>query len=112
MLVDIVEARPGEGHRLWLRFADGTAGEVDIARMLRFDGVLAPLGDLAFFRAVRVDPEAGTVVWPNGVDLDPDVLHAAVTGEPIDVPGAPAEVEADHRPQTAPRGAAGAGGRP
>ncbi len=21
------------------------------------------------------DPELGTVVWPNGFDLDPDVLH-------------------------------------
>lgn len=89
MLVDIVEARPGEGHRLWLRFADGAAGEVDLARMVRFDGVLAPLADPVFFRAVRVDTEAGTVVWPNGVDLDPDVLHAAVTGEPIDVAKAP-----------------------
>lgn len=85
MLVDIVDARPGEGHRLWLRSADGVAGDVDIARMARLDGVLAPLADPAFFRAVRVDPEAGTVVWPNGGDLDPGVLHAAVTGEPIEV---------------------------
>ena len=88
MLVDIVEARPGAGYRLWLRFADGAAGEVDMGAMVTFGGVLAPLADSAFFRSVRVDTEAGTVVWPNGVDLDPDVLHAAVTGRPIDLPGA------------------------
>jgi hypothetical protein len=88
MLVDIVEARPSAGHRLWLRFADGAAGEVDVGAMVTFDGVLAPLADPTFFRRVRVDAEAGTVVWPNGVDLDPDVLYAAVTGQPIDLPGA------------------------
>jgi len=34
-----------------------------------------PLRDLAVFRQVRVDPELRTIVWPNGFDLDPDVLH-------------------------------------
>jgi hypothetical protein len=34
-----------------------------------------PLRDRAYFRQVRVDPELRTVVWPNGFDLDPDVLH-------------------------------------
>jgi hypothetical protein len=27
------------------------------------------------FRSVRVDPELGTIVWPNGADIDPDVLY-------------------------------------
>jgi Protein of unknown function (DUF2442) len=34
-----------------------------------------PLRDPAYFRQVRVDPELRTIVWPNGFDLDPDVLH-------------------------------------
>ena len=53
---------------------------------MRFTGVFAPLADEAEFARVRVDPELGTVVWPGGADLDPDVLYAAVTGEPIQVP--------------------------
>jgi hypothetical protein len=37
---------------------------------------------------VRVDPELGTVVWPNGYDLDPDVLHGDY--EPVGRPAAQA----------------------
>jgi len=38
------------------------------------EGVFAALQDPAFFARVSVDREAGTIVWPNGADLDPDVL--------------------------------------
>jgi hypothetical protein len=48
-----------------------------------FEGVLAPLRDPAFFQQVRVDAEAGTICWPNGVDLDPDVLYSEATGTPL-----------------------------
>lgn len=34
-----------------------------------------PLRDVEFFATVSVDPDLGTVVWPNGADLAPDVLH-------------------------------------
>ena len=47
-----------------------------MARLVRFEGVFAPLSDPVSFRAVRVERDAGTVDWPNGADLDPDVLYA------------------------------------
>jgi len=40
--------------------------------------------DPQLFRQVRVDEELGTVVWPNGADLDPDVLHGEPTQPPRD----------------------------
>ncbi|MBL8291385.1 MAG: DUF2442 domain-containing protein [Bryobacterales bacterium] len=83
MLKDIIAARPLDNYRLHLRFEDGAEGTVDLAQTLRFRGVFEPLRDPAFFAQVRVDPELGTVTWPNGADLDPDVLYAEVTGEPI-----------------------------
>ena len=37
-----------------------------------------PLRDPTAFRQVTVDPELGTIVWPNGADMDPDVLRGAL----------------------------------
>jgi hypothetical protein len=83
MLKDVVAARPLEGHRLHLRFEDGVEGVIDLAEYLEFRGVFEPLKDHAYFAQVRVDAELGTVTWPNGSDLDPDVLYSRVTGIPI-----------------------------
>ena len=86
MLKDIVEVRPTTDYRLRLRFEDGREGEVDVGGLIRFEGIFAPLKDRAEFLKVFVNPEVGTVCWPNGADLDPDVLYAKVTGEEISIP--------------------------
>ena len=83
MLQDIVEAVPLEEYRLNLRFEDGTTGVVDVSRCVSFTGVFASLRDHEQFAAVQVNPDLGTVCWPCGADLDPDVLYALVTGTPI-----------------------------
>ena len=71
-------------YRLELFFTDGTHGELDFrARIVGRGGVFKPLQDVEFFRQVSVDREAGTVVWPNGVDFCPDVLYSEVAGRPI-----------------------------
>ena len=85
MLKDIVEARPVGGYKLFLRFEDGVSSEVDVSTLIEFRGVFEPLRDVHEFAKVRVEPELGTVVWPNGADLDPDVLYAVLTGHPIAV---------------------------
>lgn len=90
MLVDVVEVRALEEHRLCLRFADGVEGEIDLDAIVQWEGVFAPLAAPERFAEVRVNPELGTIVWPNGADMDPDVLYAAVTGRSIELPGAAA----------------------
>jgi hypothetical protein len=85
MIVDVVAVTVLENHRLLLKFDDGVEGEFDVSRAVNFDGVFAPLQDPTYFAQARVEPDLGTVVWPNGADLDPLVLHAAITGHTVRV---------------------------
>jgi len=85
MLKDVIEVRPLADYRLFLRFEDGVEGAVDVASLVEFTGVFALLKQRREFARVRVHRELGTVVWPNGADLDPDVLYAKVTGRPVSV---------------------------
>ena len=85
MLKDIVEARAVGGHRLYLRFEDGVDGEVDLSGLLSFRGVFSALRSPEEVAKVKVDPELGTVCWPSGADLDPDVLYSLLTKDEIDL---------------------------
>ena len=56
-------------------FDDGTVGEVDLRPHL-WGPVFEPLrDDPALFAQVRVDADEGTIVWPNGADVAPEMLH-------------------------------------
>jgi hypothetical protein len=70
----VVEARYLGGHRVWLRFRDGTSGEIDLERELN-GPVFEPLKDPEYFRQFIVHPEFKTLVWPNGADIAPEFLH-------------------------------------
>ena len=80
---DVVEVQPLDGYRLRLKFEDGAVGEVDVAELVTFQGVFAPLADKAAFDQVYVDADLGTVAWPDGADIDPDVLYSLATGQPL-----------------------------
>jgi hypothetical protein len=74
-LVRIRGVKPLEGFLVHLEFTDGSARTVDLEPYLH-GPVFAPIrDDVQFFRSVRVDPEAETIVWSNGADIDPDVLY-------------------------------------
>lgn len=80
MVPVVVSAEPIRNYELRLEFDDGTQGEIDVTDLVSFVGVFEPLRNLSVFRQVRVDPDLGTVAWPNGADLDPLVLYAKVKG--------------------------------
>lgn len=76
-LLDVVEVRHVRNYTVWVKFEDGTSGEVDLSSSLR-GPVFARLRDVEYFKQVRVDPEIGTIVWPNGADIAPETLYARV----------------------------------
>jgi hypothetical protein len=87
-LADVVGVDVLDDYRLRLCFEDGTIGDVDFrGRVWR--GVFAPLRDPRYFAMVRVDPRAGTIVWPNGADMAPETLYALASEHPANgsVPG-------------------------
>lgn len=57
-----------------VRFDDETEQVIDFEPVL-FGELFKPLRDLAIFNEVLLDPEAHTLVWPNGADFDPATLH-------------------------------------
>lgn len=81
-LHDITAVEVVGDFRLRLAFDDQTVGEVDFADR-SWPGVLEPLGDPDYFSRVRVDPELGTIAWPNGVDLAPEPLYEEARRNPV-----------------------------
>jgi hypothetical protein len=83
MLKDIVSVKPLENYQLYLKFEDNQEGIIDISQLIDFTEIFAPLQDLTYFAQVKINPEWGTIYWQNGADLDPDVLYAIITEQPI-----------------------------
>jgi hypothetical protein len=77
MLLRLTAAKYLHDHTLWLRFADGMEGEVDLSGELEGE-IFEPLRDQGYFRQVEFNPELRTVVWPNGADFAPEFLRAAL----------------------------------
>ncbi len=71
-VVGVAVPRP---HLMRLLFDDGVVRDVQFMPGEASGTLVEPLDDPDYFAQVRVDPDAGTVVWPNGLDLAPEVLH-------------------------------------
>lgn len=74
-MIRVRSVEPDADYILRLTFTDGTERVLDMTPYL-LGPIFEPVrSDRAFFEAVRVDPELGTIVWPNGADVCPDVLY-------------------------------------
>ncbi len=73
---DVVAVRVLSRYVVELTFESGDVRVLDLEPLLN-GPVFEPLtADYDLFKQVRVDPEAGTIVWPNGADISPRILHA------------------------------------
>ena len=90
MIPHVIEAKHLEAHRVWLRFNDGTCGEVDLCDEL--DGpVFEPLKDVVFFSQFLV--RYHTLSWQNGADFAPEFLREKLAQQNIQADRATACVE-------------------
>jgi hypothetical protein len=74
-MIRVRSVRVLDGYQVKLGFTDGTEKVVDLEPYLR-GPIFEPLRkNRDEFSKLRVDDELGTIVWPNGADIDPDVLY-------------------------------------
>lgn len=75
----VVDVRPLHDYRIWLRFSDGTQGDVDLSD-LAGRGVFAAWADPNVFTAVRVE-QGGGIEWPGEIDMCPRRAVLAADGQ-------------------------------
>ena len=61
-------------YQLRLEFNDGKVKEVDLEDEL-YGEVFEPLNGMELFKRVYVNPDTGTIEWPNGADFSPEFLY-------------------------------------
>ncbi len=76
-LIRVQSVEPQEGFTVDIHFTDGSQREINLEPYLQ-GPIFEPIrNDPSFFRSMRV--EGGTIAWPNGADIDPDVLYYGLT---------------------------------
>lgn len=73
-LPQVIRARHVSGFVVSARFDNGTEKYIDVSQWFK-GPVFEPLKDPKFFKTFFI--EAGTLAWPNGVDIAPEALYAA-----------------------------------
>jgi hypothetical protein len=78
-MVRPIKVEPLSGYRLRVRYADGVEGIIDLSDQVG-RGVLAPLGDEAFFRKVQIG-DRGQIAWSGDLEICPDSAYLEMTGK-------------------------------
>lgn len=74
MILKVTQIELIQAYQLKLSFNNGAQGIVDLSQSL-WGEVFEPLHNPELFNNVHLDPELGTIAWPNGADLAPEYLY-------------------------------------
>jgi len=77
MMVKLIEIKPKPNYRLWLKYSDGVAGEIDFSSHVG-NGVFAIWNDPKRFENVRIGP-SGELSWSDEVDVDSEAMYLRIT---------------------------------
>ena len=82
----VVELEVRRPYAIWVRFDDGTAGEVDLSDSAKTGGIFSAWSDAAYWRSAHIVPDSGAVAWGDGseVDVCPLSLYLDLTGRSFD----------------------------
>ena len=78
-MLKAVRVRALENFRIWIRYADGVEGEVDLSHLAE-KGVFKAWRSPGIFSKVRLG-SSGEIEWPGVGDLCPDALYLRITGK-------------------------------
>ena len=81
-MITAMEVAPRAGFRIWLRYSDGVAGEVDLSD-LAGRGIFESWLDRSFFEKVHVS-RYGSIAWSDDVELCEDALYLRLTGKSVE----------------------------
>ena len=76
-LCEVIEAKWVKGYTVQITFSNLKKGSLDLERFLG-RGVFKSLKNISKFKQFKVDAELGTIVWPNGADIAPEVLYRQI----------------------------------
>ena len=76
-LVRVQSVEPKEEFNVFVKFTDGSQKQINLEPYLHGSIFEQIRNNASEFHAMFVDE--GTIAWPNGADIDPDVLYYGLT---------------------------------